>query len=45
MINIHKSKTADTRSCDYLKVTKEQLHDSSVQHIGDVKLGFEEHNV
>lgn len=41
MIKIKKSKTADTRSCDYSKVTQKQLFDSSVQHIGDVKLGFE----
>lgn len=36
MIAINKSKTADTRSCDFSQVTKEQLRDSSVQHIGDV---------
>ena len=39
MITIHKSKTADIS--DHSKVTKEQLLDSSIQHIGDVKLGFE----
>lgn len=37
MIKIEKSKTADTRSCDFAKVTKEQLRESSVQHIGDVR--------
>ena len=37
MITIQKSKTADSRTCDYSKVSKEQLYDSSVQHINDVK--------
>lgn len=41
MIEIHKSKTADTRSCDFTQVTKEQLLASSIQHIGDVKLGLD----
>jgi hypothetical protein len=36
MITINKSKTADTRSCDFAATTKEQLLDSSRQHIGDV---------
>jgi len=36
MIEIQKSQTADTRSCDYANVTKEQLLASSVQHIADV---------
>ncbi len=36
MITIQPSKTADTRSCDVTKVTRKQLLDSSVQHIGDV---------
>jgi hypothetical protein len=42
VIEIEKSITADTRSCDYSKVTKDQLHQSSVQHINDVRkaLGF-----
>ena len=39
MIEIRKSKTADTRSCDFSQVTKEQLLASSIQHIGDVKQG------
>jgi hypothetical protein len=37
MIRIQPSKTADTRSCDYANVTKQQLLDSSVQHINDVR--------
>lgn len=41
MIEIEKSKTADTRSCDFSQVTKEQLYSSSIQHIGDVKQGME----
>lgn len=40
MIQIRKSETADTRSCDKTKVTKEQLLASSVQHIGDVGKGI-----
>lgn len=36
MIEILKSQTADTRTCDYTKVTKETLLKSSVQHIADV---------
>lgn len=41
MIHIKKSKTADTRSCDYKNVTKEQLLKSSVQHIDDVMKGMQ----
>ncbi len=41
MITIEESKTADTRSCDYSEVTKEQLYASSVQHIGDIKKGMD----
>jgi len=37
MIQIHKSPTADTRTCDYANVTKDQLRDSSLQHIEDVR--------
>ena len=37
MIRIEPSPTADTRSCDYSQVSKEQLRKSSVQHIGDVR--------
>lgn len=40
MIIIQKSKTADTRSCDFSRVTKEQLRESSIQHINDVRLGM-----
>ena len=41
MITISQSKTADTRSCDFSKVTKAQLRESSIQHIGDVKKGMD----
>jgi hypothetical protein len=37
MIQIRKSETADTRTCDFSKVSKEQLIESSIQHIEDVK--------
>lgn len=42
MITIKKSETADTRTCDFTKVSKETLVKSSVQHISDVgqALGF-----
>jgi len=36
MINIKKSQTADTRTCDFANTTKETLLASSRQHIGDV---------
>lgn len=35
-IEIGRSETADTRTCDVSKVSKEQLLKSSLQHIGDV---------
>jgi len=38
-IQIKKSETADTRSCDWSKVSIDQLCDSSKQHIDDVKAG------
>ena len=41
MIKIPKSQTADTRSCDYSNVDKQTLMNSSLQHITDVKQGFE----
>ena len=41
MIKIKKSKTADTRSCDFSQVNKDQLRKSSIQHINDVALGIE----
>lgn len=37
MIVVHPSPTADTRTCDYTKVTKETLLASSIQHIEDVR--------
>lgn len=37
MIKIQPSETADTRTCDVSKVTKEQLKKSSYQHIADVR--------
>jgi hypothetical protein len=37
MIQIQPSATADTRTCDFSKVTKQTLLESSVQHIGDVR--------
>lgn len=40
MIEIKKSETADTRTCDKTKVTKDQLLAASVQHIGDVGKGL-----
>ena len=40
MIEIRPSPTADTRTCDYAKVTKEQLIRSSEQHIRDVRCGL-----
>lgn len=36
MIRIRKSETADTRTCDFTKVSKETLLASSRQHINDV---------
>lgn len=40
VIKIHKSQTADTRSCDCSKVTKRQLINSSKSHINDVVQGM-----
>jgi hypothetical protein len=37
MIQIKKSATADTRTCDYANTSKETLLASSHQHIGDVR--------
>jgi hypothetical protein len=37
MITIRTSETADTRTCDYVNVSKETLLASSKQHIGDVQ--------
>lgn len=41
MISIKKSATADTRTCDWSKVSKDQLRASSIQHIDDVKKGMD----
>lgn len=40
MIEIEKSQTADTRTCDFVSVTKRILLNSSVQHISDVRRGL-----
>jgi len=40
VIQIKKSPTADTRTCDWSKVSKEQLLASSSQHIYDVGMGL-----
>lgn len=40
MIEIQKSETADTRTCDYANTSKETLYRSSVQHISDVQEGL-----
>lgn len=41
MIQIQKSPTADTRTCDFTSVSKQQLLDSSEMHIDDVRQGME----
>ena len=41
MIKIKQSTTADTRTCDYTKVSKETLLASSEQHIYDVRLALD----
>ncbi len=41
MITIQKSETADTRTCDFSKVSKIQLKASSHQHIRDVQMALE----
>lgn len=40
MIEIHKSPTADSRTCDVTQVSKDQLLESSRQHIDDVARGI-----
>lgn len=40
MIHIKKSPTADTRTCDWSKVTKEELLNSSMSHKDDVTQGM-----
>lgn len=41
MINIKKSPTADTRTCDFANVSRETLEASSHQHINDVREGLQ----
>ena len=41
MIKIKPSPTADTRTCDYTKVSKLQLYKSSKMHVDDIRKGFE----
>lgn len=40
MIIINKSETADTRTCDFTKVTRKCLEAASVSHIRDVYMGL-----
>lgn len=41
MIEITKSPTADTRTCDFANVSKGTLYASSKQHISDVRLALD----
>jgi hypothetical protein len=41
MITIKKSTTADTRTCDFKNISVHTLEQSSRQHIGDVRKGFD----
>ena len=41
MIRINKNSVADTRTCDYTKVTKEELLEASKSHIQDVDKGID----
>ena len=41
LIQIRKSDTADTRTCDWAKVNKDELLRASKQHIGDIRKGFD----
>lgn len=41
MIKIKKSETADSRTCDFASVTKEQLLASTHSHLSDIKKGFD----
>jgi hypothetical protein len=41
MIEIKKSQNADTRSCDYTNVSKEDLEYNTKQHISDVQQGIQ----
>ena len=38
MIQIKKSKNADTRTCDVSKVDKKELLDNSIQHIHNAEV-------
>lgn len=40
MIIVHKSPTADSRTCDYANTPKETLLKSSFQHINDVRMAL-----
>jgi hypothetical protein len=40
-INIKKSETADTRTCDFKNITRDTLLQSSKSHISDVKKGID----
>lgn len=40
MIFVRKSETADTRTCDFANVTKDQLLQSSLSHLYDVHRGL-----
>jgi len=40
MIAVQHNPTADTRTCDYTKVTKDELEAASVAHIREVYLGL-----
>lgn len=40
MIQIKRSPTADTRTCDFANVSRETLLESSKQHINDVGMGL-----
>jgi len=40
-IEITKSNTADTRTCDWSKVSKEELLEASKTHIKDIQKGFD----
>lgn len=41
MITIQTNATADTRTCDFTQVTKDELYRASAQHISDVRYALE----
>lgn len=41
VIRVNKSTCADTRTCDFTKVSQEQLEQQSRQHISDVEKGLD----